>query len=212
MSVLRRFSAYPVFAASFLLAACATVQEEKEQLDAKRVCCDSVSQFKYEALPAQGSTEFSLNAESPAFAFETGKSYFKAYALPDSAPGRKLRIAHRPGQLGMIGPPEYTPAYCPRIVFLDEHFEQLFEATNFPRWVPTLLEGGHFENTVWVPEKAKYVVLHTNPRVYGVRAATRVTSGGGYMVGSTAVVSRGGEGISHPCGPIANGVSVSISN
>jgi len=211
MSLFRRLVDLTVGWSVFVGGCAGTVQQDRDQLDAKGVCCNAVSQFKYEALPADGTAEFSLNAESPVFGFETGKSYFKAYALSESAPGRRLRIAHRPGQLGMIGPPEYNPAYCPRILFLDESFQQLFESTNFPRWVPTLLEGGHFENSVVIPEKAKYVVLHTNSRVYGVRAATRITTGGGYMVGSTPVITRGGEGISHPCGPVANSVSVSLS-
>jgi hypothetical protein len=211
MSFLRSVFAHVVFAGLFLTSGCATVQEERQQLETKQVCCESVSQFKYEALPAEGSAEFSLNVESPVFAFETGKSYFKAYALPTSAAGRRLQIAHRPGALGMIGPPEYAPAYCPHVIYLDDQFKQVFERTDFPQWKSTLFEGGHFENSLRIPDNAKYVVLLTNPRVYGVRAATRITSGGGYMVGNTVVVNRGGEGISHPCGPVANGVSISLS-
>lgn len=59
-----------------------------------KVCCESLSEIPFEELSPGDSKSFDLNEESPAFAFDTGKSYFKAFRLPPlTAPYRKLLSA-----------------------------------------------------------------------------------------------------------------------
>lgn len=44
------------------------------------------AQFRYEALPADGSLDFSIDAHSPTFEFQTGPSAYRAFRLPDGGP------------------------------------------------------------------------------------------------------------------------------
>jgi hypothetical protein len=44
------------------------------------------AQFRYEALPADGALDFSIDAASPTFEFQTGKSAYRAFRLPDGGP------------------------------------------------------------------------------------------------------------------------------
>jgi hypothetical protein len=48
------------------------------------ICCKSMSEFKFEALHVGDSKSFKLNEESEAFLFNTGKSYFKAFEIPQA--------------------------------------------------------------------------------------------------------------------------------
>ncbi len=49
------------------------------------ICCASMEQFSFETLKIGDSKSFDLNERSPAFQFATGKSYFKAFLLPQSS-------------------------------------------------------------------------------------------------------------------------------
>jgi hypothetical protein len=47
------------------------------------VCCSSLADIPVEPLKMGGSTHFTLEEGTPAFRFATGKSYFRAFRLPD---------------------------------------------------------------------------------------------------------------------------------
>ncbi len=47
------------------------------------VCCSSLAEIPVEPLKMGNSTHFTLGKGAPAFRFDTGKSYFRAFALPD---------------------------------------------------------------------------------------------------------------------------------
>jgi maltose operon protein len=49
------------------------------------ICCASVDKFSFETLRSGDSKSFDLNERSPAYQFLTGKSYFKAFLLPQSS-------------------------------------------------------------------------------------------------------------------------------
>jgi maltose operon periplasmic protein len=46
-----------------------------------KICCDSYRDFSFKPL-ALGENPVSIDASSPAFMFDTGKSFFAAYSLP----------------------------------------------------------------------------------------------------------------------------------
>lgn len=48
------------------------------------VCCNSMSQFKFEALNVGNSKSFELNDGAEAFLFDSGKSYFKGFEIPQT--------------------------------------------------------------------------------------------------------------------------------
>ncbi|MGH8751025.1 MAG: hypothetical protein ACREUV_04900, partial [Burkholderiales bacterium] len=69
------------------LVSCATVNPldgVRHQLDGAPACCTSYAQFKFEPLSLVGSESATLGNTSPAYNFDSGKSYFKAYRLPES--------------------------------------------------------------------------------------------------------------------------------
>ncbi len=49
------------------------------------ICCVSIDKFSFETLRIGDSKSFDLNERSPAYQFLTGKSYFKAFLLPQSS-------------------------------------------------------------------------------------------------------------------------------
>lgn len=53
-----------------------------KQYQGAPICCTSMSEFQYEMLHIGDSQSFDLNEKSDAFLFATGKSYFKAFELP----------------------------------------------------------------------------------------------------------------------------------
>jgi maltose operon protein len=79
------------FTVALLSAGCATTSYEVVMTRYREapICCKSFSVFSYEDLHPGDSKSFDLNDQSPAFTFDTGKSYFKAFRLPPfSAPYR----------------------------------------------------------------------------------------------------------------------------
>ena len=47
------------------------------------ICCTSMQEFTFESIRIGDSRGFDLNENSPAYQFDTGKSYFKAFVLPE---------------------------------------------------------------------------------------------------------------------------------
>lgn len=75
------------------IAGCATPRSAvMESFAAAANCCRSMSEFRYEPLEVGQSRSFDLDARSAAFLFPTGKSYFRAFALPDAEQGYSLRV------------------------------------------------------------------------------------------------------------------------
>jgi hypothetical protein len=66
----------------FIASCAASYQQAVGSLRDARVCCQSAAEFQYEPMPEGKRVDFRLDASSPAFAFESGKSYFKAFSLP----------------------------------------------------------------------------------------------------------------------------------
>lgn len=71
-----------------LLTACAEIPTHQNAIDSLEkapVCCQSMSEFHYAPFTAATSKWVSLDGTSPAFNFDSGKSYFAAFELPEQA-------------------------------------------------------------------------------------------------------------------------------
>lgn len=71
--------------AGVLVASCAAVKpldKDRQELNAAEVCCTGYEQFNFVPLNVGDSESLTINRSSPAFLFETGKSYFQAFRLP----------------------------------------------------------------------------------------------------------------------------------
>lgn len=191
---------------SIIVSGCASLADLTAKQEAKPVCCKSVAEFKYEPLSLDATTTLSLGDESSTFTFPSGKSYFKAYALPLQRRAAKLRVRSYATGSTAFETKKLSQLYCPQVTFVDASYQTLASDETVPTVARGALATGLLPSFIAefeVPPGATYVVLHTNPTGYG-RLATRYTGGGGYMVGSTFVMERGGEPIHHPCGPTAN--------
>lgn len=102
-----------------LAAGCATPRESVlESFAAAPICCRAMSEFRFEPLNAGATVRFDLGAGSPAFVFETGKSYFRAFALPDATRGYSVRI--RSFMMGDHIDRAYL--FFPHVITLDDRF------------------------------------------------------------------------------------------
>ncbi len=58
--------------------------QSRATLNAARVCCDSLSQLRFEPLNTRNADFYKVDATAQAFAFSTGKSFVRAFAIPDN--------------------------------------------------------------------------------------------------------------------------------
>jgi maltose operon protein len=82
------------------------------------LCCKGFEEFEYEKLALPDSRNFKVDETSQAFAFETGKSYFKAFELPGYSSSYMISIKSY-----MIGDSVKTGyIFYPAVIFLDEDY------------------------------------------------------------------------------------------
>lgn len=174
------------------LSGCATIADLQSKVEAKPDCCKSPAEFTYIPLAAEGLTAVSLRDQSPTFSFSTGKSYFVAYALPQSAIHRRLLVRSFITGSSAVESNTYSQVFCPQVTFLDNRYQQLTSIEKRPlvargRWSKGIFPS--FLSDFDVPPFATYAVLHTNPSNYGQLNMR---------------YAGDGDTIYHPCGPVAD--------
>ena len=99
------------------LTGCATpVSEQRSMLETAAVCCTSMSEFKYTPLVISDEKDITLGAESPAYVFETGKSFFAAYRLPAWSGPYQIRAEAQSRHLR-------SGMFAPSVLVLDRDFK-----------------------------------------------------------------------------------------
>lgn len=165
-------------AASLLLVSCAALnpvplEETIRSVDSAKSCCASVKEFDYEPLAMLDSKTFEITDQSSAFEFPTGKSYFKAFALPTYAAPYAITIESFPGGHWPAKAP-YSPfvasasVFVPVVILLDENHtvtrvidEPAFKRVDETLFPPNLLR---LEGTISVgPENSreKFLIVLT---------------------------------------------------
>jgi maltose operon protein len=81
-SAVRIACAALVLAGMPAVACAAGPRSDAALLAAAQPCCEDPSRFRYAALPADGSVEFTIDRGSPVFEFQSGRSFFHAFRLP----------------------------------------------------------------------------------------------------------------------------------
>ncbi|MEZ5542186.1 MAG: MalM family protein [Pseudomonadota bacterium] len=70
-------------ASTFVIAACATPYKEAiRPFESAEPCCESMADLPFRMLAVERKEKIELNTASPAFNFDSGKSYFTAFELP----------------------------------------------------------------------------------------------------------------------------------
>jgi hypothetical protein len=105
---------------TFVLSGCAVPYSKViSQYQDAPICCTSMQEFEFEGIQIGDSRDFDLNENSPAYQFDTGKSYFKAFELPEWSSPYHLSI--RSYMLGDHIDSAYI--FYPQILTLNDNYE-----------------------------------------------------------------------------------------
>lgn len=89
------------------------------QYERAPVCCTAMKELRYESIARGEEKSFDLNEHSPAYAFESGKSYFRAFILPQD--GLPYTVTVQSYMLGESIDVAYI--FAPAIMTLNDAFE-----------------------------------------------------------------------------------------
>jgi maltose operon protein len=167
--------------------------QARQALESAPPCCASPAQFSFEPLRLGEQLNVRIDAGRPAFEFQSGKSYFLAYRLPDST--TPIEIIIRSWFHGT--------AFFPAVLLLDNAFvEKRFITSPEIHYVaPGLIERGHVEADIRVDpgEGAAYLVVLTTEADMHRRTTSEEQSTVFYS-GKTPVFVPGG-GYANDYGP-----------
>ena len=119
---------------------------------------ESISEFSFETLHMGDKKEFYINERSPVYMFKTGKSYFKAFMLPQSTYPYQVSVASC--VFGSYDPDFPLPyVFFPQLLTLNENFEVVRSSypADFRAREVILTEIDHIES-ILEPYCSGYVV------------------------------------------------------
>lgn len=83
------------------------------------ICCKSLKDVAYEGINVGDSKIFDISGNSPAFQFDTGKSFFKAFTLPTYTKPYKIHIQSYMGGDNI----NEAHIFVPKLIFLNEKYD-----------------------------------------------------------------------------------------
>jgi hypothetical protein len=101
--------------------------EINEELAASPPCCSSLTDLPYQPISRQGKIDVKIGNDSPIFEFDTGKSYFSAFRLPDWPRPLIIQVdsfrTTDPNSLwGLIPIFNQVLIFHPEVLILDDHY------------------------------------------------------------------------------------------
>lgn len=87
------------------------------------VCCDAIKAFPFQPIPASFSADVTLDASAPAYRFDSGKSFFRAFELPRESKSFEIRLYSQAGDTVL----------APSVILLDGQLRmtRLLDADDF---------------------------------------------------------------------------------
>lgn len=166
-----------------LNASCAMhppLSEARSSLEAKPVCCASFADMRFQPLGDGGKISFQLNAESEAFQFHEGKSFFAAYRLPVGY--NELEVVLKSYYAGDVLYPVVT------VLNSGHEVTRIIKDPTIRRVEPGLIESGHIGGRfiVTANNDERYLIVHTKSDFIGKRE-TNESSGYSYVAGQSFV-------------------------
>lgn len=158
---------------AFSLSACALpFRDVMRHYDDAPICCTSFKEFDYEKLALPASIKFKIDQHSTASSFSTGKSFFKAFELPEYSSPYNINI-----RSFMIDDAVKTGyIFSPAIIFLNENYipirrveEATFhyiETTHSETWRPSR----KLEGTLHITKErraVRYMIILTTSKLLG---------------------------------------------
>jgi hypothetical protein len=173
-------------------------------------CCGSMAEFNYEPLPLTEGITFKIDESSPAFVFQSGKSLFKAFQLPQVEAPYYLQVK----SFGLGEQISKAHIFYPQLALLDDNFDVLKQSdlhefslrrgglweTASISWtaVPIKVEGSLFVDN----SRAKYVIVFTNEKMLDASSSfTTVSSIPFILPGVVGVLPAGKKTVRIPHSP-----------
>ena len=128
--------------ALFLITGCTIPYHEvMQEYENTPICCSEYRQIAYETIGLPELKAFNLDKTSDMFSFETGRSYFKAFKLPQFAGTYRIEITSY--ALGNHEKNAYI--FAPQVMFLDSAFNitRIVSSDNFTYVEP-------YEGALWL--------------------------------------------------------------
>jgi hypothetical protein len=162
ISIPRILRAVPGILILFGAMSCATLVSHENAVDSlrkTRSCCESITQFKYDQLTEADEVSFNLDASSDAFNFQSGKSYFRAFHLPEMPLPYRIRIT----SWALGEHINKAHIFYPQVVLLDENFGIIWQSAPGDFLLGKAGVGETVSKTWGLPVKLEGSVLIDNP-------------------------------------------------
>lgn len=154
--------------------------EARSSLEEKPVCCSSFADMRFQSLAEGDKISFQLNAESEAFQFHEGKSFFAAFSLPVGY--NEFEVVLKSYYAGDV--------LYPMVTVLNSGHEvtRVIKDPTIRRVDPGLIESGHIGGRFIVTAKndERYLIVHTPSDILG-KQETSESSGYAYAAGQSFV-------------------------
>ena len=122
------------------------------------ICCDAISTFTFQPIPANFSADVTLDASAPAYRFDSGKSFFRAFELPRESKSFEIRLYSQAGDTVL----------APSVMLLDSQLRmtRLLKADDFAYAPAEGLKGDSLDARLRIdrlyldnPGNERYLVL-----------------------------------------------------
>lgn len=146
--------------------------EANQQLEQVLPCCDSITKLEYQPLNDDEAQYISFDKDTNAYAFDSGKSFYKAYKLDENITELTVTVS------GLF----YNTVFSPQVLMLDSQFKQtrLISADKFNYKEAKLLNGDELTAQFSInrpnlnnPANETYFIIYTTEQA--MLGATTVT-------------------------------------
>ena len=155
-----------VFTTILLLGGCSsTVKKQVETLKKTNVCCKEFSELVYSSIKINNDTKVKIDKKSPAYQFESGKAYFKAFQLNKVKSRLNIEIKSLfNGAFSIVGQDHSNDFIKPHIILLDEQYNVVAKLDSEAKYVDsTFTENAHFLLNYESKSKlVKYLIFTTD--------------------------------------------------
>ncbi|AHL74939.1 maltose operon protein [Stutzerimonas stutzeri] len=138
-----------------------SVSSARQALADASICCDAIADFPFQPIPVTFSGDVMLDAAAPAYRFDSGKSFFRAFALPKDSKSFEIRLYSQAGKTVL----------APRAMLLDSRLRptRILDADDFIYAPAAGLKGDSLDARLRVdrtyldnPGNEYYLVLFTS--------------------------------------------------
>ncbi len=137
------------------------IEQARSALAATPTCCSGIDQMPFEPLEPSFAGDVLIDTQAPAYSFETGKSFFRAFSLPAGGPSFEIRLYSQAG----------SSVLAPNAMLLDSRMRptRVLDGDDFTYVPPTGLKGDSLDARIRIdrsqpehPGNERYLILYTS--------------------------------------------------